>query len=203
MTTFYLIRHGQIDANIEGLWHGSTDSPLNETGEMQAKKMGKYISRKYPSISTIYSSPLKRTIKTAEALSGHLDLEPVPHSGLREYGVGEWEGHDYDVIIEKYQFMTLLEKDHDFAPPGGESLNGVRDRILAAFEDIRQKHPDEHVAIVGHGAAMAIGLSAILLGKVLPFYDYHMANTGVSILRWDPDPELVHFNEIDHLEKQA
>lgn len=200
MTTFYLIRHGQIDANVERLWHGSTDSPLNALGRDQADKMGQYISKKYPEISKVYSSPLKRTLNTAEALSGHFGLAPVAHAGLREYGVGEWEGHDYDAIIEDYQFMTHLEKSHDFAPPGGDSLSEVRHRMLSAFEEIRDNHPEEHIAIVGHGAALAIALSVVLLGKAFPFYDYHMDNTGVSVLHWGPDPELIYFNGTAHLD---
>jgi len=199
VTTFYLIRHGQIDANVERLWHGSTNSPLNEIGCSQAEKMGRYVSLKYPYISKIYSSPLKRTITTAKALSEHYDLEPVPHSGLREYGVGEWEGHDYDAIIDEYQFMTQLEQDHNFAPPGGDSLSDVRHRMLAAFKEIKDKHPEEHIALVGHGAAFAIAMSVVLLGKAFPFYEYHMDNTGVSVLHWGPDPELVQFNETAHL----
>jgi probable phosphoglycerate mutase len=199
VTTFYLIRHGQIDANVNRLWHGSTDSPLNQTGIRQAEKMASTIIKKYPSISKIYSSPLKRTLNTALALSAQFDLEPVLHSGLKEYSVGEWEGHDYAVIINDYQFMASLEKDNDFAPPGGDSLNEVRDRILASFEEIKVKHPGEHIAIVSHGAAIAIALSFIFKGQAFPFYEYHMDNTAFSILHWGEKPELQQFNQTPHL----
>ena len=199
MTTFYLIRHGQIDANVNRLWHGSTDSPLNQAGISQAEKMADIIFNKYPFISSIYSSPLKRTLNTAKALSTQFGLEPILHSGLKEYGVGEWEGHDYDVIINDYQFMASLEKDNDFSPPGGDSLNDVRDRILAAFREIKENHPGEHIAIVSHGAAIAIALSAIINGQAFPFYDYHMDNTAFSILHWGEEPVLQQFNQTPHL----
>jgi hypothetical protein len=50
VTTFYLVRHGQIDANVNRLWHGSTDSPLNQTGITQAEKMASKIFEKLQEI---------------------------------------------------------------------------------------------------------------------------------------------------------
>ncbi|MFT7687095.1 MAG: putative phosphoglycerate mutase [Candidatus Azotimanducaceae bacterium] len=199
MTTFYLIRHGQIDANVNRLWHGSTDSPLNQTGIAQAEKMADKIFEEYPQISCVYTSPLKRTLNTARALSAQFNQEPVLHPGLREYGVGEWEGHEYETIINDYQFMASLEQDNDFAPPGGDSLNEVRHRVITAFDEIRDKHSGEHVAIVSHGAAIAIALSSIFNGQPYPFFGYHMDNTAFSILHWGQEPELVHFNQVPHL----
>ena len=201
MTTFYLIRHGQIDANLGRLWHGSTDSPLNEAGLAQADKMADTLSAKYPHISKVYASPLKRTLKTAQALSRCFEQDPVTHQDLREYCVGEWEGHSYDRINEEYGFLNSIEKDNDFAPPGGDSLNEVRDRMLRAFDEIRQAHDGEHIAIVSHGAAIAIALATLIDGQAFPFYDYHMDNTGISVLKWGDKPSLVEFNGTQHLEQ--
>ncbi|MFT6016307.1 MAG: broad specificity phosphatase PhoE, partial [Candidatus Azotimanducaceae bacterium] len=62
-----LIRHGEIDANVKRLWHGTTDSELNQLGLRQAAALGEKIHGKYPYITKVYSSPLKRTMRTAEA----------------------------------------------------------------------------------------------------------------------------------------
>ena len=92
MTALYLIRHGQIDANVSRLWHGSTDSPLNSTGEVQVEKMGKYVAEQHPDISAVYCSPLSRTRNTALPLAKFLDLEVVHDEKLREYAIGDLEG---------------------------------------------------------------------------------------------------------------
>ena len=39
-TRLWLVRHGQIQANVDGRWHGSTDSPLTATGEAQVAATG-------------------------------------------------------------------------------------------------------------------------------------------------------------------
>ena len=42
------------------------------------------------------------------------------------------------------------------APPGGETVLQVRDRVVSAVEDIARVHPRERVAVVSHGFALAV-----------------------------------------------
>ncbi|HIG44300.1 MAG: histidine phosphatase family protein [bacterium] len=199
MTTFLLIRHGEIDANIDKRWHGATDSELNTRGMEQAGKMGRCLSKQYPNITKVYSSPLKRTMKTAMALADALGTTPEGHEGLREYGIGELEDTSYDSLLKDHDFFDSIARNQDFAPPGGESVNRVRDRMISAFDDIRHRHVGEKVALVSHGAAMAIALSELLKGSPFPFFDFHMSNTGVSQLVWGDSVALTSFNDTDHL----
>ncbi len=199
MTTFYLIRHGEIDANVEKRWHGATDSELNATGLDQASRMGEVVSRIFPEISMIYMSPLKRTIKTANALSDVATVPTVVHQGLREFAIGELEGVLFSELMERHKFFDAIAENQDYAPPGGESINQVRDRMLLAFNDIAQTHKGEHIAVVSHGAAMAIALADLFTGSPYPFFNYQMSNTGVSRLKWGESPELMSFDDTDHL----
>jgi probable phosphoglycerate mutase len=197
-TTIYLVRHGQIDANVEGRWFGSTDQALNALGQCQAAKLGNGYDGLFPLVSAVYSSPLIRTISTAEGLSG--DRLPVTtHAGLREYGLGELEGLHFDTLAVKYKFFEKNHQDQDHAPPGGESINQVRDRMLTTLQALTQAHVGESIVVVSHGAAMAIALSCLLRGNPYPFDDYHMSNTGVSTLVWDGAWNLLSFNDTRHL----
>ena len=198
-TTIYLVRHGQIDANVEGRWFGSTDQALNPLGQRQAAKLGSEFERIFPLVSSIYSSPLIRTVSTAEGLSGDR-LPVIKHAGLREYGLGEFEGLHFDTLAVKHKFFEKNHQDQDHTPPGGESINQVRDRMLTTLQALTQAHAGESIVVVSHGAAMAIALSCLLRGNPYPFDDYHMSNTGVSTLVWDGAWKLLSFNEARHLE---
>ena len=68
-TTVYLVRHGQIDADVERRWFGSTDSSLNAKGQQQADRLASLFKKQYPTITASYSSPLKRTMSTAKGLT--------------------------------------------------------------------------------------------------------------------------------------
>ena len=81
----YLVRYGQIDANVEGPWFGSTDQALNPLGQRQAAKLGNGLDESFLLFTKVYIKLLIRTVNTAEGLSD----DPLPvttHGGLREYG---------------------------------------------------------------------------------------------------------------------
>ena len=198
-TVFYLIRHGEIDANVSKLWHGSTDSKLNSLGESQAEEMAKHVSAAHPEISAVYCSPLSRTHNTAIPLANRLNLEAVPESNLREYSIGDLEGTPHDVLAKKHRFFEEIASSQDYAPDGGESPNQVRNRMIETLERLRAVHRGQSIAIVSHGAAIGIALTQLLAKRVYPFHDYHMVNTGYSKLNWSSDPYLEFFNSSDHL----
>jgi len=63
MTEIILVRHGETKWNVEEVFRGRIDVELNETGIKQAELLGRYLSKR--KIDAIYSSPLKRAVKTA------------------------------------------------------------------------------------------------------------------------------------------
>ncbi|MEJ6591045.1 MAG: histidine phosphatase family protein, partial [SAR86 cluster bacterium] len=87
-TTIYLVRHGQIDANVDRRWFGSTDSNLNAQGLQQADRLTALFQEQYPAITASYSSPLKRTMRTAKGVTGDFFGPASAHPGLREYAIG-------------------------------------------------------------------------------------------------------------------
>jgi len=199
-TTVYLVRHGQIDANVERRWFGSTDSNLNAKGQQQADRLTSLFQKQYPAITASYSSPLKRTMSTAKGLTGEFFGPAKAHPGLREYAIGELEGIHFDALHAGHRFFDKIAADADYAPSGGESVNQVRDRMVDTLEELRLRHIGEEIAVISHGAAMAIALATLLKGSALPFNDYHMDNTGVSKLVLGKTPKLVFFNRVTHLE---
>lgn len=199
-TTLYLIRHGEIEANIDRRWHGHTDSELTELGKAQATQLGRYLGKQHSNVRTIYSSPLKRTRLTTELINEHLNLQPIFLDALMEYGIGLLENTLYEELHGKVGFFRKIAADFHYAPTGGESLTEVMTRMLAAFSEIGQKHAGEEVVVVSHGAAMAIALAGLMDGKPFPFFHYHTSNTGLSKLVLSDPSRLDFFDRTDHLE---
>lgn len=200
VTELILVRHGEIDANVQRLWHGTTDSELNQTGIRQAAALGQKIHDKYPDITKVYSSPLKRTFNTAKALAAGLQQTPEPCRDLIEYGIGECEGTSYHDLHVVHDFFTQIANSQDYALPGGESVNDVSRRLTRAFDRITADHSGERVALVGHGAAFGILLASLLDGRPFPFSAHHLSNTGIAHLRVGDSVELVGFNDTEHLD---
>ncbi len=142
MTTLLLARHGETDWNRELRIQGSSDIELNELGRRQAQSLAQELTD--VDLDAIYASDLSRARATAEAVAATHGLEVKLDSRLRERSFGSWEG--------------LTRDDLNAMPPGshhdGETDEEVRERMLAAVQEIAAAHPGEEVLIVSHGGAL-------------------------------------------------
>jgi len=194
-----LIRHGQIRANAQSRWHGSTDSPLTRSGRRQAAHIARHLSRT-PAIDAVYSSPLKRCRVTAVAIAAAVGRSIVVDDDLREYGVGQWEDLPYRQLADEHDFFKRIGSDPDYAPLGGDSVNAVARRIVPALARIHALHRGAStVAVVGHGAALAIALAALLDGDPGRWTHYPLANCSITELVLSPEPLIAAFNRTEHL----
>ena len=66
-TTLIFVRHAEAEGNLNRIFHGWTDADITEKGHIQAKLAAE--SLKNRKIDVIYSSSMKRTIKTAEYIA--------------------------------------------------------------------------------------------------------------------------------------
>jgi len=86
----YLIRHGESEANLRGIFASHLAYPLTPKGHEQAEQTALYL--KNERIDRIYSSDLPRAYETAVHIAAYHGKEILPHPGLREIYAGDWEG---------------------------------------------------------------------------------------------------------------
>ena len=202
MASLLLLRHGQIKANREGHWHGSTDSPLTQRGRLQARRTAHHLADNNKRLIAIYSSPLRRCMDTARAVADRCKLATVVVDELCEYGIGEWEGMPFQTLSEEFDFVNRATNDPAFTPPGGESLADVAARIVNILRQIHRQHhaqEQEQILIVSHGAAMAVALGVLLDSNPARWTNYQFANCSLTELVLSPSPYVNFFNSTQHL----
>lgn len=149
MREIYLIRHGKPElAGGEKRCIGWTDVPLSGEGRRAMEALG--LDFKDKDIEKIYTSPLKRCVESARALSGgRIPIEVLEE--LREVYMGEWENLSFCRIREKYpkEYEARGRDMAVFAPPGGESFKDCQDRALRALERVRAESRG-NVIIMAH-----------------------------------------------------
>jgi broad specificity phosphatase PhoE len=192
-----IVRHGQTSANIDHVWHGSTDTALTDLGHQQAKKLGDHFHH-YMEPEVIYASPLQRARDTARSIADRFDVPLHLDPRLMEFDLGDWEGATFESLRETGDVFKQLVTNPDFAAPNGESQNLVKKRIVEAIEEITQKHPQDNVVIVAHGVAIGIALSHFLDGDTTRWPRYTKDNTAFSELCLD-SKTLLSFNRTEHL----
>ena len=199
-TILTLIRHGETSANLDRIWQGSMDAPLNERGLAQAARVAAYLGERCADASALYSSPLQRAYRTAEAIGEAVGLAPQIEEELTEFHLGSWEGQTYQDLQNEHDLWRQMQRDPDFAPHGGgESPRQVVDRFSRALRRISRSNAGERVIVVAHGGGLSMSLGHLLAGG---YDDWQpvMDNCAVTELVVEPKPEILSFNLTDHLE---
>ena len=174
--TIYLIRHGQTRGNLERRYMGVTDQPLCPQGRAALADW------RGPEAEAVYVSPLLRCRETAAILYPGTAQTVVP--GLRETDFGAFEGRTYEELQDSPAYRAWLDSAGQAAPPGGESREQVRRRVLAAFRTVTAGHaPGERLALVVHGGTIMTLLEALEPGG--QFYRWQAPNGGGFRCRWD------------------
>ena len=141
MKNIYIFRHGETDWNNLGKLQGQTDIELNEKGILQAKNISKYI--KNIKFSKIFTSPLKRAIKTTEIVANDLNIKDViVENDLIECNFGDGNGvlkQDVNKLFGDNfnENWSSSETQYDNLKfPNGESKTDVRNRIVKCIHKI-------------------------------------------------------------------
>jgi broad specificity phosphatase PhoE len=163
MTRIVLVRHGQTEWNREEPFRGRADVPLNETGLAQAEVTGRRITAEWKPVA-VYSSPLSRAVKTAEAIAKHVDLSVQVHPGLADIDYGQWQGFTPDEARERWPKMidTWYNTPQTAHIPDGETLDELRDRGLGAVNELAVRHEGQTIVLVGHTVINRIILLGVL-----------------------------------------
>jgi broad specificity phosphatase PhoE len=203
MTRIVLVRHGQTAWNREARFRGQADVELDEFGLMQAEATGRYVAVRWPG-TAVYASPLRRTMQTAEAVASAQRLAAQPMAGLIDISFGEWQGCAVDEVERRDPDLLRAwwEAPHTVRFPGGESLEIVRSRAVAALDEVVAHHPGETVALVSHTVVNRVLLCAVLGWGNDRFWRLHQETCAVNVFDVEEDGAftIVLLNDISHLQ---
>ena len=157
-----LWRHGRTEWNAAGRFQGRMDPPLDEVGRRQAVDAAPHLiaSAALGADTVVLSSDLERAADTAAAITRLLGVQLLLDAGLRENGMGTWEGLTRDEVADRYpeQYADWLA-GRPVRGRGGEEPEEVAARALAAVAGLP---PAPAAVIVTHG-----GTSGRLIERLL------------------------------------
>ena len=195
-----LLRHGQTPMSVQKRYVGRTDAPLTDTGVQQAAAAAKRLAQ--AGIAAIVSSPLQRTVRTAEEVSAATGVPVVTDDGFRETDFGAWEGLTFAEVRERWPSeMTAWLADPSVAPPGGESFAQVSERVTAALHRVLAERADRTVLIVSHVTPIKTLVAAALLAPPAALFRMHLDVAALCEIDWYADGPAVlrSFNDTAHL----
>jgi broad specificity phosphatase PhoE len=163
VTRLYLARHGESQANVEGVFsNGVLDHPLTDLGRRQARALAEWLRPRR--VSTVYASPLRRAQETAFAVASRVEAPVVTCEELREVKVGSLDGRSgeeawavYHGVVERWRRGELEARF-----PGGEDGLEANERVVRVLSEIADRHASGSVAVISHGEVLSQVLSRLV-----------------------------------------
>ena len=157
MTRLLLVRHGQSDANLGGIFAGQIDPALTQLGLRQAQCTADFIIKNYP-VDAVYSSDLQRAYHTGNAVAQKLGLPVHTDTGLREISAGSWEGRRFDDLqAENSPAYQAWRQDIGHAKcPGGESIETLACRVWETVRAIAEENDGKTVVLALHATPIRV-----------------------------------------------
>lgn len=186
-----LIRHGETALNVARVLQ-PPETPLSERGRLQAVAVARRFST--AAIGAIVSSDLPRAIETAQAISAATGAAVRFSPLLQERNFGELRGMMYDGL--GFDPISMQE-----APPGGESMDAIRERANRAMIFLREVRAtiQSDLLVVSHGFFIRVLLAQYVRMPPGVCAPTRIDNTSVTIVSSDTPHHASLVNDTDHL----
>jgi 2,3-bisphosphoglycerate-dependent phosphoglycerate mutase len=153
--TLVLVRHGETAGNRAERFVGSSDQPLTDLGEEQARRLVPMVDGFAPDV--VLTSPLLRAWRTAELASGGRALVVEPD--LREVDFGAWEDRSFaEAAASHPEAFAAFDTGEIDGFPGGDRVQDVAGRLAAAVA----ARTEPRVLAVTHATALRVLVCALL-----------------------------------------
>lgn len=199
MTIILLIRHASNDVlKAQRLAGWMPGVHINAEGQREADSLAKRVA--HLQIHAIYSSPLERARDTAQAVAACQKLEVQLREEIGEMRAGDWEGKKISEVNGTEIFKQLQTSPVGVHLPGGESIDEVQSRMVAAVESIVAAHPNQIVAIVSHADPLKAALAHYLAMDLNQFQRIAISPASVSVVLFGENgPVVLKVNDTEKL----
>ena len=173
----YLIRHTTPNV-AKGICYGQTDLDITESFEEEVASIRPFLPE---NIATVYSSPLQRCRKLAEALFPKKNIEW--QKDLMELNCGTWEMQVWNEI-PKEEMQPWLDDFINIVVPEGESYLQMHERVINRFQEIAQE--SKPAVIVAHGGVLRSILAHITNTPLKESFDVFSCHYG-CVVKLNPE----------------
>ena len=152
MTKILLIRHGHVAGIKPERFRGREPLALTTQGRAEAAAVARRVAAAWRP-SHIYTSPMRRCVKTAEAIAHACDIGPIRIcDDLNDIDYGGWQFKTFAEAKsdDPALFAAWFATPHLIRFPNGELLQDLAARAANALRLILARHPDEPVVLVSH-----------------------------------------------------
>jgi broad specificity phosphatase PhoE len=176
------------------------DPPLSDDGIVQAQQLAKRLQAE--NIAHIFASPFLRTVQTANAVAGVLDLPIKLETGLSEWLNPAWMTEEPERLSIPALAELFPRIDTSYTPritsQYPETQEKVRERSGQTARRLSAEFFPEDILLVGHGASV-LGAAMGLVGEIAKAQVKASLCSLVKVVRQDSEWLLELTGDTSHL----
>jgi probable phosphoglycerate mutase len=185
-TTVVLVRHGVTAHTVEKRFSGglaSANPGLSEEGRDQARAVGSWLAPLRSSVDAVVSSPVRRTLETAEIVAEHLGQPVEVEPGFAEMEFGVWDGKTFTEVAEQHGAdLDAWLGSLDVAAGGGESFRVVEARVLEGLQRLLDRHGGKTVVVVSHVTPIKTLVAHAVDAPLSAVFNMELSPASVTVL---------------------
>ena len=158
----WLVRHGETEANVAGLYSGHAPTPLTERGIAQAQILGTLL-RNVP-VDNVLCSELERARHTTQLILGDREVPVRNMPELNEMFFGDWEmRHHRDLAREDAENYAVWCNDWQNATPtNGEGFQAFSQRVERFIAQLADYKTCQNLLVVSHQGVLSVLIARLL-----------------------------------------
>lgn len=212
LTTVILVRHGRtiLTESKRMSGRGGANPGLSEAGFDDARKVALEISKigksgqwaHLPSPDVVVSSPIQRTIDTANTIAQSLGLQTEVIEEFAEISFGEWDGLTHEEAQQMWpEEWRNWQGSWTVSPPNGESLEAFEARVVKGIDRLTSAYAGKTVVVSAHVMPIRAFIKRAIGGSIETYWRPQIAPCSVSIIRlWGSEAaEILAINSTSHL----
>ena len=176
----FIVRHTKvaIDSN---LCYGTSDIPLADSFPREAALVKERLMKWYP-FDAVYSSPLSRAYKLAQALQ-EKGKKIIQDDRLKEIEFGPWELVTWkDIGLQKFSTWVKEVKENGLPM---ETYRDVTARLKSFFDELVEKNPGERILITTHSGPIRCILALYSGTPLSNIFNYRISYGGILHLEYE------------------
>ena len=180
MTVLFLVRHAVTEHTGKKLSGWMEDIPLSDEGRAQAEAVADRMAAH--KLEAIYSSPIDRTLQTAQPIAARHDLAINTSRAIGEVEYGKWTDRSLKVLARTKLWAQIQRWPSAARFPDGETLREVQVRVVGEIERIVAEHPRGQVCVVSHGDPIKLICAHYMGVHIDLFQRIVVAPASISVL---------------------
>lgn len=158
----WLVRHGETEANVAGLYSGHAPTPLTERGIAQAQSLSGLL-RNVP-FDNVLCSELERARHTTQLILAEREVPLRVMPELNEMFFGDWEmRHHRDLAREDAENYAVWCNDWQNATPtNGEGFQAFSQRVERFIARLADYKDSQNLLVVSHQGVLSVLVARLL-----------------------------------------